>query len=173
MLTENGEKIQLETKVLGAFNVINISAAIAVAKDLGVSKNQIIKQVQKLERVNHRLSKIVVNDKIILDDSYNGNLEGMLEAIRLASLHTGRKVIVTPGLVESSKEANVDLARAIDKVFDIAIITGELNSKILKEFIYRPQKIILKDKANMESVLKSATQAGDLILFANDAPSYI
>ena len=55
---------------------------------------------------------------------------GMLEAIRLASLHTGRKVIVTPGLVESSKEANVDLARAIDKVFDIAIITGELNSKI-------------------------------------------
>ena len=173
VLTENGEKIQLETKVLGAFNVINISAAIAVAKDLGVSKNQIIKQVQKLERVNHRLSKIVVNDKIILDDSYNGNLEGMLEAIRLASLHTGRKVIVTPGLVESSKEANVDLARAIDKVFDIAIITGELNSKILKEFIYRPQKIILKDKANMESVLKSATQAGDLILFANDAPSYI
>lgn len=172
-LTYGGEKMEFETKILGAFNVINIGAAIQVAKDLGVSSEKIIKQVQRMEGVSHRLSKIMVNDKVILDDSYNGNLDGMLEAIRLSSLYAGRKVIVTPGLVESSKKANVALAEAIDRVFDVAIITGELNSRLLKEHLHKPQKIILKDKKSMENVLKSVTMAGDLVLFANDAPSYI
>ncbi len=172
-LTYNGEKMDFETKVLGAFNVINMSAAIQVAKDLGVSSEKIIKQVRRMEGINHRLSKMAVNDKVILDDSYNGNLEGMLEAIRLSSLYEGRKVIVTPGLVESSKKANITLAEAIDRVFDVAIITGELNSKLLKEHLYKPQKVILKDKKSMENILKSVTMAGDLVLFANDAPSYI
>ena len=44
--------------------------------------------------------------KIILDDGYNGNIDGMLEGIRLCSLHEGRKVIVTPGLVEATPELN-------------------------------------------------------------------
>ena len=172
-LAYNGEKMDFETKILGAFNVANISAAIQVARDFGISSEKIIRQVCRMEGVSHRLSKVMVNDKVILDDSYNGNLDGMLEAIRLSSLYDGRRVIVTPGLVESSKENNIALAEAIDRVFDIVIITGELNSKVLKEHIHRPQKIILKDKINMENILKSATMAGDLILFANDAPSYI
>jgi len=97
----------------------------------------------------------------------------MLEAIRLASLHQGKKIIVTPGLVESSKEANIKLAQAIDRVFDLAIITGELNSNLLRKHIYTAQKIVLKDKTHIEHILKSTTDRGDLILFANDAPSYI
>lgn len=168
-----GETLDFQTRILGAFNVDNISAAIAVASDLGVDNVRILRQIQKLESINHRLSKIVVNEKIILDDSYNGNLDGMLEAIRLSSLHQGKKIIVTPGLVESSEEANIKLAEAIDKVFDLAIITGELNSKILRANIKNTQKIILKDKANIEHMLKSTTNSGDLILFANDAPSYV
>ncbi|MCI5969378.1 UDP-N-acetylmuramoyl-tripeptide--D-alanyl-D-alanine ligase [Helicobacter sp.] len=172
-LTIKGEKLNFQTRILGAFNVINISAAIAVGSDLGISNARLIKQAQKLEPINHRLSKIIVNGKIILDDSYNGNLDGMLEAIRLASLHNGKKIIVTPGLIESSKEANIKLARAIDKVFNLAIITGELNANILRINIHNAQKILLKDKTNIEHILKSTTNSGDLILFANDAPSYI
>ncbi|MCI5633123.1 UDP-N-acetylmuramoyl-tripeptide--D-alanyl-D-alanine ligase [Helicobacter sp.] len=167
------EKIVFQTRILGAFNVINISAAIAVASDLGINNATLIRSVQKLEPISHRLNKIIVNEKIILDDSYNGNLDGMLEAIRLSSLHQGKKIIVTPGLVESSKEANIKLAQAIDRVFDLAIITGELNSNLLRKYIYTAQKIVLKDKKHIEHILKSATDRGDLILFANDAPSYI
>lgn len=173
VLKIDGKKLEFKTRILGAFNVINISAAIAVARDLGVSEEHLIKRVQKLEPINHRLSKITVNEKIILDDSYNGNLDGMLEAIRLSSLHKGKKIIVTPGLVESSKEANIQLAEAISEVFDLAIITGELNSKLLRKHIRKPQKIVLKDKSHIEHILKTTTDSGNLILFANDAPSYI
>lgn len=162
-----------ESEILGLFNAQNIAGAIKVAYDLGMDIGTIQKEVKKLAPVPHRLNRVNANGKIILDDSFNGNLEGMLEAIRLASLHKGRKIIITPGLVESTKEENIHLAQTIDKHFAIAIITGELNSALLSENITTASKIILKEKRALESVLKASTQVGDLILFANDAPSYI
>ena len=134
---------------------------------------EIQRAVKRIEPIPHRLNKIQTNQKLIIDDGFNGNLKGMQEAIRLASLYQGRKIIVTPGIVESTQEANIALARSIDEVFDIAIITGELNSKILSSHIHNTQKIILKDKSMLEDMLKSCSQPNDLVLFSNDAPSYI
>lgn len=169
----DGRFYPFETNILGAFNAQNIAGAIKVAHDLGLAIPTIQQEVKKLTPIPHRLNRVNANGKIILDDSFNGNLEGMLEAIRLATLHSGRRVIVTPGLVESTKAQNIELANAIDAGFTIAIITGELNSSLLSKHIKRATKIILKDKKVLESVLKASTKAGDLILFANDAPSYI
>ena len=168
-----GEWHYFEAIVLGQFNIINLSAAIYMGIELGLRVEEIQKAIKRLDPVPHRLNKIEANQKIIIDDSFNGNLKGMKEAIRLASLYEGRKIIVTPGVVESKKEANVELARAIDGVFDIAIITGELNSKIISSNIYKTQKIILKDKVMLEDMLKSCSLPNDLVLFSNDAPSYI
>lgn len=164
---------KFETSILGEFNVINLSVAIELALELKIQLEDIQKALLRLEPAPHRLNKIITNNKIILDDSFNGNLNGILESIRLASLYQGRKVIVTPGIVESTKEANIAVAKAIDKVFDIAIITGELNSKILRENIKNAQKIVVKEKSTMEAMLANITEQDDLVLFSNDAPSYI
>ncbi|RDU60713.1 Mur ligase family protein [Helicobacter marmotae] len=164
---------EFATMILGRFNVINLSAAIYMGIELGLRVEDIQKAVSRLEPIPHRLNKIQTNQKLILDDSFNGNLKGMKEAIRLSSLYNGRKIIVTPGIVESSKEANIELAKAIDGVFDIAIITGELNSKLLCKHIHNAQKIVLKDKSMLEDMLKSCSLPQDLVLFSNDAPSYI
>ncbi len=169
----DGEFHKFHCGILGAFNAINISGAICMAKELGVEIETIKRRVANLKPVEHRLCKMEARQKTIIDDSFNGNLEGMLEGIRLASLHKGRKVIVTPGIVESDDESNLRLAKAINEVFDIAIITGGRNMNLLKNNIARPQKIILKEKSNMQNVLQAATKEGDLILFANDAPSYV
>ena len=129
--------------------------------------------VSKFEPVPHRLQKILTNQKLILDDSFNGNFKGMFEAARLASLYEGRKVVVTPGIIESNIESNAELAKYFDEVFDIVIITGTLNAKVFSQNISRAQKIILHSKESLESMLKSCTLPGDLILFSNDAPNFI
>lgn len=169
----NGVFHPFKTNILGSFNVNNLAAVILLAHDLGMPIPAIQDILKNLQPIEHRLQKIVANGKIILDDSFNGNLKGMLESIRIASLYNGRKVIVTPGLVESDKQSNINLAKAIDSNFDVAIITGELNSKLLSENIRKPQKIILKDKAQLQNFLQTLTYKGDLILFANDAPNFI
>ncbi len=170
---KNEKNIDFHTKILGSFQAINIDSAILVAKYLSLSSEDIIKAVAKLKPVEHRLQRIDAGGKIILDDGYNGNIDGMLEGIRLCSLHHGRKIIVTPGLVESTQKLNIKLIKAINKVFDIAIITGALNADIYDKNLHVMHKTILKDKSKLQSILSSQTQAGDIILFANDAPNFI
>lgn len=167
------ESLKLHTKVLGAFQANNIEVAVQIAKTFGLSKDEIMKAVAKLKPVEHRLEKIVAGGKIILDDGYNGNIDGMKESIRLCSLHDGRKVIVTPGLVESSDELNLELIKEINAVFDIVIATGALNAKLFEKNITVKNKIMLSDKSKIQDILASQTKAGDIILFANDAPNFI
>ena len=110
---------------------------------------------------------------MISGDSFNGNLEGMLSSYELIATYVGRKVIITPGIIESTEEANRTLAQKIDSVFDVVILTGKSNVALLDSHIQRPEKIILADKSELQSLLAQKTIPGDVILFSNDAPSFI
>ncbi len=165
--------VRYHTDILGAFQTMNIEVAIKIAKEFGMSDEELQDAVAKLTPVEHRLQKIEAGGKIILDDGYNGNIDGMLEGVRLCSLHSGRKVIVTPGLVESNDELNLKLIDAINDVFDIVIVTGALNATLFDKNLKVPNKTILHDKSKITDILASQTKAGDIILFANDAPNFI
>ena len=159
--------------ILGSFNAINLTAVILVSHYLGMSINEIKMALCTLPQVEHRLQKIEAGGKIIIDDSFNGNLTGMLEAVNICSTHIGRTVIITPGLVESTDEANILLAKEINKTFDFVILTGSLNTHLFSANIDKEKVYVLKDKTLMEATLAKTTRAGDLILFANDAPNFI
>jgi UDP-N-acetylmuramoyl-tripeptide--D-alanyl-D-alanine ligase len=169
----DGEVLQLHTKILGAFQTMNIAVAVRIAKEFGKSTQEIQKAVLELEPVPHRLELIKAGGKLILDDGYNGNIDGMLEGIRLCSLHQGSKVIVTPGLVESSDELNEKLIEAINDVFDLVIVTGSLNADLFKKKLRVKKSYFLADKTALTDLLAKETKAGDIILFANDAPNFI
>jgi len=169
----DGKTLHFHTDVLGSFQTMNIAAAIHIAKAFGMSDDEIVEAVRGLKPVEHRLQMIKAGGKLILDDGYNGNIDGMLEAVRLCSQHAGRKVIVTPGLVESSDELNLKLIEAINGVFEIVIVTGSLNSELFDRNLKVKNKIILLDKSKIEELLAHQTRAGDIILFANDAPNFI
>jgi len=172
-LTLDGKEVDFETSILGGFQAMNIAAAVRVASYLGMSIEEIQKAVKGLEAVDHRLQRIDAGGKIILDDGFNGNLDGMKEGVHLCSLHKGNKVIVTPGLVESSEELNLELIEEINKVFDTVIVTGALNAALFDKHLKVNKKIMLTDKSKLTQVLSEQTASGDVILFANDAPNFI
>jgi UDP-N-acetylmuramoyl-tripeptide--D-alanyl-D-alanine ligase len=169
----NGEDIEFECNLLGDFNALNVTLSVFMALELGFSVDELRQIVLKLESVPHRLQKIEVGGKIIIDDSFNGNLEGMLTSYDLVSRYKGKKVLVTPGIVEATEEQNVKLAKKIDNVFDLVIITGKVNKKVLCSNILNTDKIILNTKKDLEKILAENTKPGDLILFSNDAPEYL
>ncbi|MEA3513669.1 MAG: UDP-N-acetylmuramoyl-tripeptide--D-alanyl-D-alanine ligase [Campylobacterota bacterium] len=169
----DGKVEHFHAPILGSFNAINLTSVILMAKTLGMSVDELKVIFNTIKPVEHRLHISKVGGKLILDDSFNGNLKGMLEAVEISSTHKGRKVIVTPGLVESTMEANVEFAKAVDDVFDLVIITGELNAKVLEKTITKTQTILLEDKSKIEDTLAKNTHIGDLVLFANDAPNFI
>lgn len=166
------DNTRFHTNILGSFQTMNLNAAILIAKELGIDDELMAEAISTLPPVEHRLQKIEAGGKIILDDGYNGNIDGMLEAIRLCSLHSGNRVIVTPGLVESSDELNLRLIEAINSTFNLAIVTGSLNRELFEKNL-TIKKIILEDKSALVDTLATETKSGDIILFANDAPNFI
>lgn len=165
--------VHYEANILGAFNAMNLAAAVQIAKELGLSTEQIQEGLSTLEPVAHRLQRIDAGGKVILDDSFNGNIDGMMASFDLASTYPGRKVVITPGLVEVDDTLNVQVAQRANEVFDKVIVTGDLNYPIFKAYVDADKLGKLESKAQMEQMLVEETQAGDLILFANDAPSFV
>lgn len=96
----------------------------------------------------------------------------MSASYKLCKNYKGRKVLVSPGIVEVDKDENVKLAKIINECFDLAIITAQVNADIFKKEL-KIKTIILKEKADLVKVLAKETQQGDLILFSNDAPSFM
>ena len=159
--------------ILGSFNAMNLGLAIKVAKALDVDEESIKKQLNSLEPTPHRLQRMDAGGKLIIDDSFNGNIDGMMEGFNLASTYTGRKVLITPGLVEVDDEFNIQVAKRADEVFDVVVVTGDLNYRIFQQYVDESKLVKLESKDKMQEMLIEQTQAGDLILFANDAPSFI
>ena len=167
------ENEDYHVNILGSFNAMNIAVAIKVARALDMDDETIKKQLASLEPTPHRLQRMDAGGKVIIDDSYNGNIDGMLEGFNLASTYDGRKVLITPGLVEVDDEFNVQVAQRANEVFDVVVVTGDLNYKIFKEHVDETKLVKLESKDKMQEMLIEETRAGDLILFANDAPSFI
>ena len=167
------DNIKYSTNLLGSFNAINLASIVKIAETLNIDNKTIIERFKTLKQVPHRLQRIDAGGKIILDDSFNGNIDGMMASFDLASGYSGRKVLITPGLVEANSELNKKVANRANEIFDIIIVSGDLNCPIFKAEIDDNKFVRLEDKADMEEMLVTQTTVGDLILFANDAPSFI
>ena len=165
--------VRYSASILGAFNAMNLAAAVLVAKKLGLSDAQIQEGLSSLKAVDHRLQRIDAGGKVILDDSFNGNIDGMMASFDLATTYEGRKVLITPGLVEVDDALNVQVAQRANEVFDVVVVTGDLNYGIFKAHVEAEKLVKLASKSEMEAMLVEQTRPGDLILFANDAPSFV
>ena len=159
--------------ILGSFNAMNIAASIKIAKALDMDDETIDKQLSSLEPTPHRLQRMDAGGKVIIDDSFNGNIDGMLEGFNLSATYEGRKVLITPGLVEVDDEFNIQVAKRANEVFDVVVVTGDLNYELFKQYIDEDKLVKLESKDKMQEMLVEETRVGDLILFANDAPSFI
>lgn len=74
----------------------------------------------------------------IIDDTYNGNPVGAKRALEVLREFDGRRVVVTPGLVElgkREKEENEILGKEIANVANLALIIGRNGEYIGKGLI--------------------------------------
>ena len=128
-----GEVITVTTKLLGKHSVADILSAAALAHVLGVLPADIKCAVAALTPAEHRLQlKPFNNGSLLIDDAYNSNPEGCLEAVRvLGSFEGMKKTIITPGLIELGKreyDCNYALGLEAAEYCDIIILVGKNRS---------------------------------------------
>ena len=171
---------EIRTRLLGRHNVSNILAAIAVSIECGMTLAEIQTAIINVEPVPHRLQLTSgVGSVTIIDDSFNANPVGAKAALEvLTEIGEGKKVLVTPGMVELGEreyEENRRLGEQAAEVCDLIILVGPTRTTPildgLKAAEYPSQQIIVA--LNLEEVkqhLATQVQAGDVVLFENDLP---
>ena len=171
---------EIRTRLLGKHNVSNILAAMTVAMECGMTLEEIRGAVANVEPVPHRLQLTSgVGGVTIIDDSFNSNPVGAKAALEaLNEVGDGKKVLVTPGMVELGEreyEENRQLGERAADVCDLVILVGPIRTKPILEGLtatgYPNQQIIVA--LNLEEVkqhLATQVKAGDVVLFENDLP---
>lgn len=132
----NGQECQFNTDLIGIHNVQNVAGAIAVAHRLEVPPETIVRQVRKLEGVEHRLQLLRSGQSILIDDAYNSNPSGAKAALDTLAMFEGAKIIVTPGMIELGErqyEENRVLGMEIAKVCDFVVLIGPKQTKPIKD----------------------------------------
>lgn len=176
----NGREISgLKTSLIGIHNVINLAGAIGAALFLGVTEEQIRKQLLKISAPPHRLELKHNGSVTIIDDAYNSNPSGSKAALDALALFDEYKILITPGMVELGDkqfELNKELGCNAAKVCDYIVLVGEKQSVAImegiKEFGYDTECVFLASDFNQTFAHASsiATDKRKVILIENDLP---
>ena len=126
--------------ISGEKNVLNFTAAFAIASELGLTTSQIQKAVKKIKSYNKRLE--IKNHKsfTLINDTYNANPDSMKSSLDILNRIESRKrkIAVLGDMFElgnESKSKHIDLASFInktkvDEVYSIGAMMKLMNQKL-------------------------------------------
>ncbi|MBN1777479.1 MAG: UDP-N-acetylmuramoyl-tripeptide--D-alanyl-D-alanine ligase [Clostridiales bacterium] len=176
---KNGERLHVATRLLGEHNIQNILTAAAVARQLGLTKQQILRGISRIEPIQSRMELIRnPNSYTIINDGFNANPVSAKASLAVLSRFPGRRIVITPGMVElGSEEAGYNKAfgAQIAKAADIAVIVGKKRVQPILDGLREegfPDENIYQVSSLEESteVLRRLANKGDTVLYENDLP---
>ena len=181
LMTKSGVVEGLSTHILGRGNILNITAALAVADRLGVPVEAQNRAVRQIEQVEHRLSMRRSAGITILDDAYNSNPTGARMALEVLGgfATSGSRYVLTPGFVEmgvkqyaNNRCFGEDIAAAHP---DGVYVINEVNRQAITEGLAAggyPQDRVVCVASFSEAMasLQPLLRAGDVLLYENDLP---
>lgn len=178
--TKKDIKWELRSGLLGLHQIGPLAVACDIALTLGLSPKQIKSGISKTRPFAHRLEQKINTDGIVtLDDSYNGNPDGVKAVIDfLASLKGHRRFYVTPGLIEMgarTKEVHEQIGRDLAEahIEKVILIKNSVTSYIeegLREKGYKGEILWFDDALTAFRALEYLTIKGDVVLLQNDWP---
>lgn len=174
----DNNKYHFETKLLGKANVYNILASIMLGYTLNISIEQLKLGVLKVKPVEHRLELKKYLDINIIDDAYNSNPVGAKMALEVLDMMPGKKIVVTPGMIElkdKEYELNLEFGKEIAKVADEVILIGKEQTKPIYEGLllehYKEKDIhILNDVKQAFPLMQKLKGKETYVLLENDLP---
>ena len=167
--------------VLGQYNLDKVDGVIYLAKKLSLTAQEIENGLKKIKTPAHRLQPILNREKniLVIDDSYNGNPDGVEEAIKTLSLFKKRrKIFITPGLVEignKSREVHQRIGQRLNDVADLVIliknsVTPGVETGLIKAGFDKKNIIWFDSMMEAQNNLGTILKSGDVVLFQNDWP---
>jgi UDP-N-acetylmuramoyl-tripeptide--D-alanyl-D-alanine ligase len=163
----------------GGPHASNLATAVAVARELGVTVDRIVARLDRLAVPAHRLEvRTTERGVTVIDDTFNANPAGARHALELLARVDGggRRVVVTPGMVELGAEqadANEELARLVTDTADTLVVVGRTNRAALLRGVGNGTTVqCVANRDRGTAWVRSNLDAGDAVLYENDLPDH-
>jgi UDP-N-acetylmuramyl pentapeptide synthase len=169
--------LSFQSGLLGKHHIGPLCVAAILGLEFGLSEQQVTAGIAKTMPFEHRMQPYQLSGAWIIDDTYNGNLEGIRAgAALLRDLSAARKWYVTPGLVEQGAETariHAELGKLVAAAQpDIVVLMQNTVTKYIQagltEADYAGEVRIEANPLAFYTNLEQHVATGDLVLMQND-----
>lgn len=176
-LSDGKRTLSLHSRLLGRHMIGPLALAAKIALDQGMTEAEIEASVAQTKPFEHRMQPRSIGGGWIIDDTYNGNLEGFRAGLALLEeLPAKRKIYVTPGLVDQGAETervHTEIGRLIAEANPTKVVLMQNSvSGIIRSSLesngYEGQVMIEDEPLAFYTNIEHFIAAGDLILMQND-----
>jgi UDP-N-acetylmuramoyl-tripeptide--D-alanyl-D-alanine ligase len=178
--TPEGETAEIRSRLLGEHSIQNLIFGLATGRHFGLRLSTMALAAGRIEPVEHRLELKPAGDITIIDDAFNSNPTGARNAVDvLADFDSGRRIIITPGMVELGEEEEAEnraLGVYIGKSgIDAVYLVGKQRTRPIQQGLqeagYPEAQIqVFASFYEARDYLSAHQQPGDVVLLENDLP---
>lgn len=176
-LKKGKRTLHLHSGLLGKHQIGPLSLAAALGAEFGLDDTQIEQGIAKTAPFEHRMQPYQLGGAWIIDDTYNGNIEGIKAGTELLRELPGkRKIYVTPGLVDQGGETEAvheEMGRLIAEAApDVVVLMRHSVTPAIERGLaaanYKGALQIEDNPLNFYNNLPLFVATGDLVLMQND-----
>jgi UDP-N-acetylmuramoyl-tripeptide--D-alanyl-D-alanine ligase len=159
----------------------NAAAALAVAIELSVTPTDAVARLASARGAANRLEATTFpSGVVVLDDTFNSNPAGArlaLAALNAAGTPDGRRVLITPGMIElGPRQTAENQAFAADAglVASVIGIVGKTNERALAAGAATTSATVEKFRTREDAAawVRANLGPGDAVLYENDLPDH-
>jgi len=181
-VNRNKEMGHFKVNVLGKQNVQNLLGAILVARELGMSVEEIAEACKKIKQ---DLAGMVLrrgrNGLDIIDSSYSANPDGVFADLEYLKIFPQKKAIIMPCLIElgpNSAEIHQKIGKKIAEICNLAVITTkdkfeDLKKGAMDEGMSHSNILFCENPDEISTIVSLFCKSGDAILLEGRVPGRV
>ncbi len=180
-IKSNGTEYNITTPVLGEHMAENICGSFAIAKEIGIDTNVIIKTIAEFKGIKRRLEKRYDGDLSVYDDLAHSPTKAAATLATLRTIYPKNKIVAIfePNTGNRKPQSAGGYANAFANADEVIIPTltkvktnkddtdPPFDGSVLHNIIVQtnPNTVFIPDDKNIIEHIKKTTSTGDVVVF--------